>query len=121
MKPPPTRSVLTCLLLLMALGRPALARPDALDELVRSGQLKFGADKAGGAPYVFQDPANPQKLTGFEAEIAEALAAELSRSLGRPVEAVHVQGDWEILPPLLEQGRMDLVLNGYELTPERKE
>jgi polar amino acid transport system substrate-binding protein len=98
-----------------------VARADSLDNVRSTGQLRWGADKAGGAPYVFNDPADPDKLIGFEAEIAEALAAELSKSLGTPIEAVHQQGDWELLPLLLEKGSMDLVLNGYELTPQRKE
>lgn len=98
----------------------AYAHADSLDHVVQSGQLRWGADKAGGAPYVFADPKDANRLIGFEAEIATALAEELSLQLGAKITAVHQQGDWETLPLLLEQGSMDLVLNGYELTPERK-
>ncbi len=36
--------------------------------------LQWGADYVSGAPYVFQDPANPKNLVGFEVEIAQAMA-----------------------------------------------
>ena len=40
-------------------------------------ELRWGADAQGGAPYVFQDPMDPNHLIGFEVDLAEALAAEL--------------------------------------------
>ena len=52
-------------------------------------------------------------------DLANALARELSRELGRDVEARFTQGPWEKLPELLNTGRIDLVLDGYEWMPER--
>jgi len=68
---------------------------------------------------VFPDPADPERRIGFEIDLAHALAAELSRALGREIEARFAQGQWDKLPDLLKTGRIDLVLNGYEWTPER--
>src|SRR5262245_32675959 len=39
--------------------------------------LRWAADTSSGAPYVFQDPANPTKLIGFEVDLINALADEL--------------------------------------------
>ena len=79
--------------------------------------LRWGGDKNGGAPFIFEDEAG--KLTGFEVELAEYLAAELGRT------PVFVQNQWDNLPELLKRpnlGRaddLDVVLNGYEYTTER--
>jgi polar amino acid transport system permease protein/polar amino acid transport system substrate-binding protein len=85
----------------------------ALDRLRGSGVLRWGGDLQGGEPYVFEDPDHPGALTGFEVEIAEALA----RRLG--VRAQFVQNDWSTLVPSLERGTFDIALNGLEVTPER--
>jgi polar amino acid transport system substrate-binding protein len=78
------------------------------------GELRWGADAQGGAPYVFDDPADPRRLIGFEVELADALAAKLSLK-SRPV-----QGAWEQLLSLLDRGDVDVVLNGLEVTPDRQ-
>src|SRR5439155_14277195 len=72
----------------------------------------WGADAEGGAPYVFADPANPARLTGFEFELAEAVAAKLG------VRAEMVQNSWEGLVPALQRGNFDIILNGLEITDE---
>ena len=36
-----------------------------------SRELRWGADAQGGAPYVFQDPMDPNHLIGFEVELAD--------------------------------------------------
>ena len=68
----------------------------------------------GGEPYVFEDPARPGALVGFEVEIAAALARELG------VRAEFVQNDWSSLVPTLERGTLDVVLNGLEVTEARR-
>ena len=52
-------------------------------------------------------------MTGFEAELADLLAAELG------VRAQFFQGPWQNLPALLNTDQIDIVLNGYELTRAR--
>ena len=42
----------------------------ALSSLGAAEPLSWGADAQGGAPYVFQDPVEPNRLTGFEVELA---------------------------------------------------
>jgi polar amino acid transport system substrate-binding protein len=76
-----------------------------------AGVLRWGGDLQGGEPYVFEDPARPGALTGFEVEIAEAVARQLG------VRAEFVQSDWSTLVPLLERGTFDLILNGLEESP----
>ncbi|HEX4607835.1 MAG TPA: ABC transporter permease subunit [Urbifossiella sp.] len=74
--------------------------------------LRWGGDKNGGAPYIFEDAAG--KLVGFEVEFAAYLASELGR------EPEFVQNQWDNLPDLLKRGTdIDIVLNGYEFGPER--
>ncbi|MBI3837916.1 MAG: ABC transporter permease subunit [Planctomycetia bacterium] len=89
------------------------AQADTLDAIRNRGQLIWGADSEGGGPYVYPDPANPRRMTGFEAELANSLAAELR------VKSRFFQGPWQNLPALLATGQIDIVLNGYELTPAR--
>src|SRR6185503_3910975 len=97
----------------------ALAPGDALEEIRSRGSFTFGADEEGGGPYVFPDPADPTRRIGFEVDLADALARELVRELGVPLEARFAQGQWDKLPDLLKTGRIDLVLNGYEWSLER--
>ena len=74
--------------------------------------LRWGADKNGGAPYAFENEAGV--LVGFEVEFADYLAAEL----GRTPAFVHNQ--WDNLPDLLKRGTdIDMVMNGYEYSPDR--
>jgi polar amino acid transport system substrate-binding protein len=87
----------------------------ALERVRQSGTLRWGADLQGGEPYVFEDPAKPGALAGFEVEIAEALARELG------VRAEFVQNDWSTLVPSLERGTFDIALNGLEVTPAREQ
>jgi polar amino acid transport system substrate-binding protein len=91
----------------------AAARGDTLAEIQKRGTLIWGADAEGGGPYVYPDPANPRSMIGFEAELAASLAAELG------AKAQFFQGPWHNLPALLGTGLIDVVLNGYELTPSR--
>jgi len=97
------RRLLAAMLLLSGWGvvRAAAAEP-----------LRWGADAQSGAPYVFHDPVEPSRVTGYETEIIEAVAARLGR---RPVL---VQNDWDGLIPGLQRGLYDAVIDGIEITPE---
>jgi len=88
---------------------------DTLKEIRTRGELLWGADAEGGAPYVFPDPDKPEQFTGFEYELADALAAKLG------VKARMVQNQWDQLVPALERGNFDIILNGLELTPENQQ
>lgn len=92
---------------------PALARADWAS-VRQSAELGWGADLQGGEPYVYESPAQPGVIIGFEVDIAEALARELG------VRAKFHQNDWSNLVPSLERGDFDIALNGLEDTPARR-
>lgn len=78
-----------------------------------AGVLRWGGDIQGGEPYVYEDSEHGGRLTGFEVELAGALARELG------VRAQFVQNDWSALIPTLERGTFDVAMNGVEVTPQR--
>jgi polar amino acid transport system substrate-binding protein len=92
---------------------PAAAQADTLDSVRNRGEIVFGTDSEGGAPYLFPDPENSSRIIGFEKELMD----QLGQSLG--LRAVHNQESWDRLLQVLETGRVDVVCNGLELTPER--
>jgi polar amino acid transport system substrate-binding protein len=106
------RRVMPLLLLFAALDFARAA--DTLQRIQQTGVLKWGADAEGGAPYVFPDPQQPERMIGFEVEIADALA----RKLG--ARAQMVQNQWDGLVPALQRGNFDIVLNGLEITDEHR-
>lgn len=75
--------------------------------------LKWAADAEGGAPYIFKDPRDPERVLGFEVDLAEALAKEI----GRPIE-FH-QYNYDYLINGLERRDFDFAMNGLEITPDR--
>lgn len=97
--------------LLSVSGRAA----DTLDKIRERGVLTWGADAEGGAPYVFGDPIEPARLTGFEFDLAGALAEKLG------VKAQMVQNSWDGLVPALQRRNFDIILNGLEITAEHQQ
>ncbi|MCC6337245.1 MAG: ABC transporter permease subunit [Myxococcales bacterium] len=87
-----------------------LAGPAVADE----ESFRWGADAQGGAPYVFQDPMDPNHLIGFEVDLADLLA----KKLGQKAHPVH--GPWDKLLELLARGDFDVALNGIEVAVEKK-
>ncbi len=75
--------------------------------------LHWGGDASGGAPYIIERGSD-RPPTGFEAELAEYLAHRLG------VSARFEQKNWDMLPHDLAHGDIDVVLNGYEWSPERE-
>ncbi len=105
----------------LTLGAASLARAegpeapaDTLAAVRARGELRWGADSQGGAPYVFQDPMDPNHLVGFEVDLAEALGKKLG------VKTRPVQGQWESLLDLLGRRDFDVVINGIEVAGEKK-
>ena len=98
----PARAALLLLCLLLA---PAAAWAQT--------PLRWGADPSGGAPYVFSDPAHPDRYVGYELEMVEALAAAMNR------RAEFVPTDWETIVTSLQRGEFDVVVNGLEPTEDR--
>lgn len=107
---------LACLLL-AAPARAQAPRPpvDGSWERVRaSGVLRWGADPDGGAPFLFFDANDTDKMLGFELDIMNGLSARLG------VKAQLVRAQWSFLADDLFAGRSDLVMNGIEIKPERE-
>ncbi|HEY0173550.1 MAG TPA: ABC transporter substrate-binding protein/permease, partial [Pyrinomonadaceae bacterium] len=96
-------TLLNCLLLCLLICEAASAQ----------AVLRWGADPSGGAPYVFSDPAHPDRYVGYELEMVEALAAAMNR---RPE---FVPTDWETIVTSLQRGEFDVVVNGLEPTEDR--
>jgi polar amino acid transport system substrate-binding protein len=88
---------------------------DTLAKVRASGVLSYGADFAGGEPYIYEDPKDPSKVIGFEVDIINAIA----RRLGVRAELRHYE--WSNLVPALERGDFDVVMNGLEATAERRD
>ena len=84
-----------------------------LADIQKRGEITWGADQAGGEPYVYQDAQG--HLIGFEVDIMDAIA----RRLG--VKARMVQYNWSNLVQSLERGDFDIIMNGLEATQERKD
>ena len=78
------------------------------------GLLQWGAEYTSGAPYVFKDPRNPSKLIGFEVEIADAIAKLMGISQSQ------VQTAYAQLAASLLSNKFDMVMNGWEVTEDRK-
>lgn len=79
-----------------------------------SKEFKWAADAEGNAPYIFQNPSNPNELLGFEVDIAQAISLELNAN------SVHIQNQWDGLIPGLYRNDYDVALNGIEITNARK-
>ncbi|MCI0376064.1 MAG: ABC transporter substrate-binding protein/permease [Gemmataceae bacterium] len=75
--------------------------------------IKWGGDTDGGFPYVFADRIDPEKVIGFEMDLAQALEKEI----GRPI--VFEQRTYESLLADLGRGDIDVAMNGLEIIPER--
>jgi polar amino acid transport system substrate-binding protein len=77
-------------------------------------ELIWAGDSEGGAPYVEADPSHPDRVIGFEVEIADLLA----RALGRTARFINIT--FASLPQSIARGDADLGLNGVEDTPANR-
>ena len=100
---------------IVACGNTSDPQGQTLAGIKQRGEITWGADIQGGEPYVYEDPANPSQLIGFEVDIMNSIA----RRLG--VKARMVQYNWSNLVPSLERGDFDVVMNGLESTQDRRE
>jgi len=109
----PVRGLLLAFILILGACTDRLARADALDDVRARGSLRYGSDMEGGGPYAFPDPSRPRDVTGFEVEMMRLLARDLG------AKAEFSQGQWDKLLAVLDSGRIDVVVNGYEWTGVR--
>jgi polar amino acid transport system substrate-binding protein len=113
--PSPGGRVILCLSLVVLSSALVTApvQADAMERIHKSGRLLYGSDMEGGGPYAYPDPRSPSAVTGFEVELMTLLARDIG------AEPVFSQGQWDKLLQVLDSGRIDLVINGYEWTPRR--
>jgi polar amino acid transport system substrate-binding protein len=109
----PWRRLLVALVLSLSFASRPAAAGQGVARVKGAGVLRWGGDKQGGEPFVYDDPERPGHLRGFEVDLADALARELG------VRAEFVQNDWANLVPSLERGTFDVIMNGLEVTEAR--
>ncbi len=90
----------------------AIALTSATAVSAQGPPLRWGGDKAGGAPFIYEEPGKGE--VGFEVELARLLGLKLGRT------PEFVQCDWDTIPDVLERGNIDIALNGLEFLPERE-
>jgi len=100
------RLVLSAVLLILLTGDGVMAQAPRV--------LRWGADSEGGAPFIFPDPKDPSRLIGFEVDLVNALAREMG------MQPEFVQNQWDGLIPGLQRDNYDIVVNGLEITEDRK-
>lgn len=88
-------------------------KADDWEVIQKRGYFVWGADEEGGGPYAYPDPDAPERIIGFEADLARRIAEVWG------VEARFRSGIWDNLPDLLRVGQIDMIINGYELTAAR--
>jgi polar amino acid transport system substrate-binding protein len=76
--------------------------------------FRWAGDPEGGAPFVEADPAHPDKLVGFDVEIADLIA----RGLGRHAEFVNVT--FTSIDQSIDRGDAEIGLSGIEDTLARR-
>ncbi len=76
--------------------------------------LRWAGDPEGGAPFVEADPSHPDRVTGFDVEIAALLAA----GVGRISEFQNVT--FTSIDQSIARGDADIGLSGIEDTPARR-
>ncbi len=79
-----------------------------------TGELRWAGDPEGGAPFVEADPTDPNKLTGFDVEVAELIAQGVSRT---PRFLFVPYGS---IDQAIERGTAEIGLSGMEDTPARR-
>ncbi len=79
-----------------------------------SAEFRWAGDPEGGAPFVEADPAHPDKLVGFDVEIAELIA----RGLGRHASFINIT--FTSIDQSIDRGDAEIGLSGIEDTPARR-
>jgi polar amino acid transport system substrate-binding protein len=77
-------------------------------------EFRWAADPEGGAPFVEADPAHPDRVVGFDVEIAEIIAQRLNRS------ATFLNVGFTSIDQSIDRGDAEIGLGGIEDTPGRR-
>jgi polar amino acid transport system substrate-binding protein len=76
--------------------------------------LRWAGDPEGGAPFVEADPAHPDRVVGFDVEVAALLAA----GVGRTPQFVNIT--FTSIDQSIARGDAEIGLSGIEDTPARR-
>jgi polar amino acid transport system substrate-binding protein len=76
--------------------------------------LRWAGDPEGGAPFVEADPGRPDRVVGFDVEVADLIA----RGLGRTPEFLNVT--FYSIDQSIARGDADIGMSGIEDTPARR-
>lgn len=85
---------------------------DQLSEIKNKGKVVI-AMEGQWAPWTYHDETG--ELVGYDTEVGQAIAKKLG------VEAEFIEGEWDGLFTGLDTKRYDMIINGVEITDERKE
>lgn len=85
---------------------------DLLAQIKSKGKIVF-AMEGQWAPWTYHNEEGD--LVGYDTEVGQAIAEKLG------VEAEFIEGEWDGLFTGLDGGRYDAIINGVEITDERKE
>jgi polar amino acid transport system substrate-binding protein len=102
--------------LFAAAGLAALAQSaqaQKLPQRIESSKTVTIALNSGYPPLEMKDP-NTGAFTGFDIDLAAAMAKELG------VKIVYVDGAFEQMTPSLQSGRTDMIMSGFYDTPKRR-
>lgn len=108
-----TNKLLASLSIALLLGSASVQAQTLPEDIAAAGVVRIALD----VPYVpmeYRDPATGE-LTGFDVELAAAMA----KTLGVSVE--YQEGAFETLTPALQSGRADLIMSGFYDRPARRE
>lgn len=85
---------------------------DLLAQIQQKGKITV-AMEGTWAPWTYHD--ENDNLVGYDVEVAKAIADKLG------VEVEYVEGEWDGLLEGLSSGRYDIMVNGVDITDERRE
>ena len=99
-------------------GRPAIILVLALSAVctvaAQPRVLRWAGDPEGGAPFVEADPSHPDRVAGFDVEIAALLAA----GIGRTPQFLNVT--FTSIDQSIARGDAEIGMSGIEDTPTRR-
>ncbi len=84
---------------------------DQLEAIKKAGKIVI-AMEGQWAPWTYHD--ETEKLVGYDTEVGQAIAKKLG------VEAEFVEGEWDGLFTGMDSGKYDIIINGVDITDERK-
>ncbi len=88
------------------------AKGDQLEAIKEAGKIVI-AMEGQWAPWTYHD--DTEALVGYDTEVGKAIAAKLG------VTAEFVEGEWDGLFTGLDSGKYDIIINGVDITDERKQ